>query len=206
VPGYVPRYYQFGPGDQSPIYNMGDLYFDAVSGTWKGDAEVPTVWDASKLTLLDPADTTNPSLYDQVTGAPIATVHDLTPHEGWISDEMLEAAIEELGGLHATGTPMQIDGLLYTNNALFGVVPRSGPMGGQMVVNGSLVCADLGLLAPGRFAGQGSVGSPGNVPGSAFSVGLRLNYDKRTKSMLNVTNPNSVTIKRVLWNPTGGAL
>jgi hypothetical protein len=72
-------------------------------------------------------------------------------------------------------------------------------MGGQLVVNGSLVCADLGLLAPGRHVGMGA---PGNVPGSPFSVGLRLNYDKRTKTMLNVTNPNSVNITRTLWSPT----
>jgi hypothetical protein len=201
IPGYVPRYYQFGPGDQIPIYNMGDLYFDPVSGTWRGDAEVPIAWDPAKLTLLDPADTSNPLLYDPATGAPLATVHDLAPHDGWISEQMLEAAIENLGAHHPNGTPMQIDGLLYTNNALFGVVPRSGPMGGQMIVNGSLVCADLGLLAPGHYAGAGSVGSPGNVPGSPFAVGLRLNYDKRTRSMLNVRNPNSVTIRRTLWNP-----
>jgi hypothetical protein len=28
VPGYVPRYYQFGPGDTIPIYNLANLYFD----------------------------------------------------------------------------------------------------------------------------------------------------------------------------------
>ena len=33
-------------------------------------------------------------------------------------------------------------------------------------------------------------------------IGLRLNYDRRTKDMLNVVNPNVVTLKRTLWNPT----
>ena len=95
-------------------------------------------------------------------------------------------------------TPLQIDGLLYTNNAIFGVVPRAGPMGGQMVVNGALVCADLGLLAPGHQLSQGH--NP-DLPGSPYATGLQLNYDRRTKTMLNVTNPYSVSMHRALWNP-----
>lgn len=38
---YLPRYYHFGPGDEVPIYNQGNLYFDTVSGHWLGDDEVP---------------------------------------------------------------------------------------------------------------------------------------------------------------------
>lgn len=200
VAGYVPRYYQFGPGDEIPIYNLGNLYFDASTGTWHGDSEVPLWWDPTKLTLLDPNDLSNAALYDPVTGEPRATVLSLAPEGGWISEEMLEHAIETLEAGHATGTPMRIDGLLYTNNAIFGVVPREGPMKGQMLVNGSLVCADLGLLAPG-YHSPTTQGTDKNVPGSPFAVGLRLNYDKRTKTMLNVTNPYSVTISRALWNP-----
>jgi len=37
-------------------------------------------------------------------------------------------------------------------------------------------------------------------------VGLQLNYDPRVKSMLNVSNPNQVQIKRTLWNPTANIL
>lgn len=201
VEGYVPRYYQFGPGDMIPIYNLGNIFFDAATDTWRGDADVPLSWDPTRITLLDPADTANPLLYDQSTREPIATVLSLAPASGWMSEAMLESAIETLKSQHATGTPMQIDGLLYTNNAVFGIVPRDGPMKGQMVVNGSLVCADLGLLAPGYLS---SNGAPGTVPGSPFAVGLRLNYDRRTKTMLNVKNPYSVTIARTLWNPIAG--
>jgi hypothetical protein len=200
VANYVPRYYQFGEGDVIPIYNLGSLYFDATTGTWHGDAEVPVVWDETKLTLLDPNDTTNPALYDQVTGAPRATVLSLAPADGWLSEGLLESAIETLETQHAEGTPMRIDGLLYTNNAIFGVVQRTGPMKGQLHVNGSLVCPDLGLLAPG-YKSVATQGTAANVPGSPYAVGLRLNYDKRTKSMLNVSNPYSVTISRTLWNP-----
>ncbi|MDZ4772957.1 MAG: hypothetical protein SGI72_07455 [Planctomycetota bacterium] len=200
IADYLPRYYQFGPGDEIPIYNLGSLYFDANSGTWHGDSEVPLWWDPTKLTLLDPNDPTNPALFDPITGEPRAVISSLAPKDGWISEALLASAIESLEAHHVAGTPMQIDGLLYTNNAIFGVVPRAGPMKGQLIVNGSLVCPDLGLLAPGHVNTSG-MGTSANVNGSPFAVGLRLNYDKRTKNMLNVTNPYSVTISRTLWNP-----
>jgi hypothetical protein len=204
VAGYVPRYYQFGEGDMIPIFNLGDLHFDPSTGTWMG-AEVPTSWDPTMLTLVDPGDTTNPILYDPATGAPRATVLQVTPTSGWITDELQERAIEEYRSQHPAGTPVHIDGLLYTNNAIFGIVNRSDPSRGSLEVNGSIVCADLGLLAPGWRAGS-AVPPEQRVPGSPYQVGLRVNYDKRTKDLLNVSNPFQVTIRRTLWNPTANVL
>lgn len=203
-PGYVPRYYQFGEGDVIPIFNLGELRFDPATGGWVG-AEVPTAWDDSMLTLLDPADTSNPLLYDPATGEPRATVLAVTPSEGWLTDELQERAIEQYRSEHESGTPVHIDGLLYTNNAIFGIVNRSDPSQGALEVNGALVCADLGLLAPGKRATAGTPASA-RVPGSPYKVGLRVNYDKRTKEMLNVSNPFQVTMKRALWNPTANVL
>lgn len=199
VAGYVPRYYQFGPGDVVPVFNLGEMFYDADTGTWHGH-EAAFEWDPEQLSMWDPADTTNPALYDQVTGLPVAVLSTITPTGGWLSEEMLKLVVEEAEGVHPDGTPLQIDGLLYTNNAIFGIVPRGNlEYRGQMVVNGSLVCADLGLLAPGKRNGYGH---PDNVPGSPFGVGLRLNYDQRTKQMINVKNPNQVTIRRTLWTPS----
>ena len=110
--------------------------------------------------------------------------------------------MDQFQSARTAGDPVQIDGLLYTNNAIFGIVPRTSKMKGQMVVNGSLVCADLGLLAPGFK----NLGGATNVPGSPFAAGLRLNYDRRTRGMLRVQNPYQVTIKRTLWNPTANVL
>lgn len=197
---YVPRYYNYGEGDEIPIYNLGDIYFDSGTGTWIGDTEVPLVWDENMLSIWDPNDTTNPGLYDQVTGEALATVLQLTPNDGWLSDEMQKAALEYFESKHAFDTPMEIDGLLYTNNAIFGIVHRGDRMKGQMQVNGAMVCPDLGVLAPGR-KNTGGIGTSANPPGSPYKIGLRLNYDKRTKDMLNVTNQNQVTIKRTLWAP-----
>ncbi len=69
-----------------------------------------------------------------------------------------------------------------------------------MLVNGALVAADMGLLVPGHFNNKLL---PSNLsPLSNFSIGLQLNYDLRTKDMLNVTNPFQVELRRTLWNPT----
>jgi hypothetical protein len=196
--GYVPRFYQFGPGDPIPILNKGGLYFDGQ--TWRGP-ETALSWDTNLLSLLDPADTSNPLLYVQGTGQPRAAVLQATPSGGWLADQVYENAIEAWKDTLAPGSAVKIDGLLYTNNAIFGIVHRSDVMDGQLIVNGSLVCSDLGLLAPGKYS-SGTQGSDSNPPGSPYKVGLKLNYDERTKSMLNVQNPNQVSMHRALTTPT----
>jgi hypothetical protein len=198
--GYLPRYYNFGDGDEIPIYNKGEIYFDPSTATWHGDEEVPITWDMDMLTVLDPKDPTVPELYDQTSGESLAAVVQLSPTDGWLSNEMLKASIEYFDAKHTVDTPMMIDSLLYTNNAIFGIVHRSDKARGQLQVNGSMVCADLGVLAPGRRDSHGSDLSS-HPPGSPYKVGLRLNYDRRTKDMLNVKNANQVTIKRSLWAP-----
>jgi hypothetical protein len=197
IASYVPRYYQFGPGDQVPIYNLGNLYFDPSTRTWLGD-EVPTSWDPNVMTIIDPGDHSNPLLYDPTTGAARAAVLPVGAQGGWLPDDFQKHAIEAFKAGRPVGEPMRLDGLYYTNNAIFGIVHRNDRMDGKLVVNGSLVCADLGLLAPGKSAPGGG----DNVPGSPYSVGLRLNYDERTKGMLNVRNPFQVAIHRTLWRPT----
>jgi hypothetical protein len=202
---YVPRYYQFGEGDEIPVYNMGDIYFDAGTGTWRGDEEVPLSWDPDKLSIWDPSDLGNEALYDPNTGASKAALLQLTPEDGWLSDYMQKLAIEYFEGQHAEDTPMEIDSLLYTNNAIFGIVHRNDRMRGQLQINGALIAPDLGVLAPGRRNFYGT-GTESNPPDSPYKVGLRLNYDRRVKDMLNVVNPNQVIIKRTLWNPTANML
>lgn len=197
---YRPRYYNFGPNDEIPIYNLGNLYFDSASGTWRGDEEVPIRWDSDMLSIWDPNDTSNPALFDPGTGNSVAAISQLTPNGGWLSDSMQKAALEYFETQHTWDTPMEIDGLLYTNNAIFGIVHIADTMRGQLQVNGAVVAADLGILAPGRKYTAG-IGTTSNPPGSPYKVGFRLNYDRRVKEMLSVTNTNQVTIKRTLWAP-----
>jgi hypothetical protein len=68
------------------------------------------------------------------------------------------------------------------------------------MVNGALVCADLGLLAPG-FRNAAGLGTDANPPGSPWSIGLRLNYDGRPREGFQIPNDGQVELKRSLWNP-----
>ncbi len=86
------------------------------------------------------------------------------------------------------GTPFQVDGLMYTNNAIFGIIHRSTKFDGAMNVNGSMICADLGLLAPG-VASSKTQGTSANLPGSGYKIGLTLNYDARLTDLLDIPNP-----------------
>jgi hypothetical protein len=201
---YIPRYYKFHDDDAIPIYNKGNLYFDPGTQTWHGDAEVAVTWDLSKLSLADPNDPNDPYLYNLANGQD-ATQETITPKDGWITDFMYKLSVEYFEDTRVFGQPMHLDGLVYTNNAIFTMVHRWSPMLGQMRLNGALVAADLGVLAPGYW-NWGGIGTPANPPGSPFVVGLQLNYDKRVKTMLNVSNPNQVQIKRTLWNPTANIL
>ncbi|MEM7310382.1 MAG: hypothetical protein AAF682_27140 [Planctomycetota bacterium] len=201
-PNYVPRYYHFGEGDTVPIYNRGNIYFDELTGTWVGDAEVPVYWDTSLLTLADPDDPSDPVLFP--VGDPAAVLKQVTPTDAWIPDDLYKVSIEYFEDTRPFGEPMAVDGLVYTNNSIFGIVSRITPMLGRMTVNGSLVASDLGLLVPGY---EDPFGLSGNTsPLSDFAIGLQLNYDQRVKEMLNVKNPLQVQLKRTLWNPTANLL
>lgn len=197
---YIPRYYAFHEDDSIPIYNKGNLYFDETAGAWHGDAEVPTTWNMSLLSVADPNDPSDPYLFG-LAGGQDATISTISPTDGWITDWMYKVGIEYFEGEHEYGSPIRLDGLFYTNNAIFSLTHRNSPMFGRMRLNGALVAADLGVMAPGLY-NSGGTGSSVNVPNSPWAVGLQLNYDKRVKNMLNVSNPNQVQIKRTLWNPT----
>ncbi len=187
---YVPRYYSYGPGDDIPIYNGGNLYYDVANDTWTGDVEVPLEWDPGLLSYANPIG---------------AVVSQISPTDGWIGEDMYKLSVDYFQGNRPNGIPLTVDALLYTNNAIFGIVNRNTTMMGQLQVNGALVCSDLGMLVPGANFPAGA-GTRFNIPGSNYLIGLRLNYDRRVKDMLNVTNPNQVVIKRTLWNPTANVL
>ncbi len=201
-PDYVPRFYQFGPGDAIPIYNKGTgLYFDPVAETWRGP-ETPFSWDMTMISVMTPGDKTNPILYDQKTGAPKATILQLTANGGWLPDQVYENATSAWEKAQTQGTPFQVDGLMYTNNAIFGIIHRSTKFDGAMTVNGSMICADLGLLAPG-VASSKTQGTNANLPGSGYKIGLTLNFDKRLTDLLDIPNPFEVHLRRMLWVPMG---
>ncbi|MBK7641536.1 MAG: hypothetical protein IPJ19_00575 [Planctomycetes bacterium] len=199
---YIPRFYQFGPGDSIPIYNKGKgLYYDAANATWRGP-ETPFSWDLNMISLYDPADKTVSFLYDAKTGAPKATVLQLTASNSWLADQTYENATSNWEAAQTQGTPFKVDGLMYTNNAIFGIIHRNSKFDGAMNINGSMICADLGLLAPGVSSSK-TKGTSANLPGSDYKIGLTLNYDARLTDLLDIPNPFEVHLRRMLWVPMG---
>jgi hypothetical protein len=91
-------------------------------------------------------------------------------------------------------SPFRFDGLLYTNNAIFGVVRSNGRHGsqtyGKLWVRGAIVCADLGLLSTDN-AHTGSA--------DAYYGGVEVYYDKRVKAFLNVVDPTQVQFARLAY-------
>ncbi len=198
-PDHVPRYYGYGEETMIPIWNLGDIYYDADAGAWYSGHEVPIGWDTTMLSYADPTDPGDSFLFE-LDGTPKAAAYCLEPKGGWIADDIYKMAVEYFQDLRSWGDETLIDGLLYTNNAIFGIVNRDDPMLGRMVVNGALVCADLGVLTPGVRDPWNWL--PNHSPLSDYAIGLQLNYDARVKDMLNVVNPFQVQLKRTLWNPT----
>ena len=219
---YLPRYYGYGEDTIIPIQNRSVttvpdpfdpnapyLYFDPALNSWLGD-EAALGWYPEVLNMADPNDPNDPYLTDGA-GNPIAVTSHLTPNNDWIDADLYQLAMEwfaenrdfeSVPGMPSLeGEPMMIDALLYTNNAIFSIVNRDTNMLGRMIVNGSLVAADLGMLVPGNKNGT-AMANPNLSSLSGYQIGLQLNYDKRVKKLLNVTNPNEVQLKRTLWNPT----
>lgn len=202
VPGYVPRYYSYGEETVIPIYNRGPQYFDPHTHTWIGP-ETPISWNSSLMTYADPRNPSDPLLYG-ADGAPRAVTSAISHGEDWMRGSVYKLAVEYFENVRPRGTPMNIDGLLYTNNAIFGIVYRNSTFGGRMLMNGSIIAADLGLLVPGKRDTRGLLGN--HSPLSDYAIGLQLNYDKRLKKALDIENPFQVQLKRTYWNPTANVL
>ena len=200
VEDYLPRYYRHGEDTVIPIYNK-NVWFEAATGTWHGEEEVPNGWDSNLLTYVDPSNSSDPYFYNP-DGTAKAVSYELKPQGEWVPDDFYKLTVNLLQttAFRPLGKPLSLDGLLYTNNAIFSIVQRSTTFYGRMLVNGALVAADLGMLAPGFEDPWNVTGT--NTPLSNFATGLQLNYDQRVKELLNVRNPFQVQLKRTLWNPT----
>jgi hypothetical protein len=172
VSGYRPRYYTMGPSDPIYIFNHGDTYWDPVAEAWQGREHVDS-YDMSRLTAINPGE----------PGYINATVLNLAPSAGWVSETQLKQFWIADESARPAGQSFKLDGLYYTNNALFTLARNASKSNGQMVVNGSLIASDVGVL----------------VPGGSSGVGLRLYYDSRLKQWLNVPDFSKVEYYRVDW-------
>jgi hypothetical protein len=203
IEGYVPRYYGYGANSTIPIFNKSAAtWFDPTTGTWLG-LEAPSGWNTDQLTYARPNDPADPLLYN-ADGSPRAVTDSIAHSDGWMKAAVYKQALEYFEDARAQNTPMQIDGLLYTNNAIFGIVHRDSAFAGMLVMNGSIVAADVGMLVPGKRDHANAY--PNHSPLSRYAIGLQLNYDKRLKKSLTVKNPFQVQLKRTYWNPTANVL
>jgi hypothetical protein len=91
-------------------------------------------------------------------------------------------------------------GTLRTMQIVYSIQPAE--FEGPMNVNGAMICADLGLLAPGTQSSK-TQNTQANLPGSPYNIGLTLNYDDRIKDLLDIPNPFEVHLRRMLWVPMG---
>ena len=187
-PGYVadhiPRYYNFKAGQKIPIFNKKG-FFDPDSEHWVSDERAGRddgKWDYSKLTRLDPDDTSEPLLYDS-SGKPVAVVSSITPTDNWIDSKFMARAIDiAMRGEARKDKTFEVNATLYSANAIIGVTPSkdSKNTNGKMIVNGGLVGADVGLLAP---------------------EGTQVNYDGRGSRALSITSESGLVVTRRLTAP-----
>src|SRR5262245_392345 len=200
IAGYVPRYYGFGDDTIVPLFKGG--HFDPVTQAWLG-VEVPISWDPNLLVYADPKNPADPFLFN-ADGTPKAVRSTLEQTGGWLSPEVYKKSVEFFESTRAQKSPMQIDGLMYTNNAIFSIIHRNSAYAGMLRMNGSIVAPDVGMLVPGMKDLAGLYGNHSSL--SKYAIGLQLNYDVRLKNMLKIKNPLQVQLRRTYWNPTANLL
>ncbi len=175
---YVPRYYGFTAESEVPIFNKSGHY-DPVADAWLSD-ERAGGWSTHDLTLADPTDSGDPYLFDG-DGQPKAIVSILTAPD-WIEDEQLADLLGRWTATRDPELPFEVNAMLYSNNSIFGIIPKRGVAGlaGKMILNGGIIAADIGLLAPERF---------------------QLNFDARSKNLLDIRSDSHLGIRRELYAP-----
>lgn len=168
---FIPRYYAFGEGDPVPIQNL-EGYFDPSAQIWVTDERVEG-WDTDKLTLADPSDPADPTLFP--AGAPDAVVTTLEPTAGWIDSDLLRTMITDSLTSRDPNKPLTVDATLYSSNSIFGLVPNSASEGttGELKFEGSVLGADVGLLGPG---------------------GTEILYDPRSQAVLDIRDETQLSI------------
>lgn len=160
-PTYIPRYYRLREGD--PVYR------------WTGPGEHGDRYDATFTAFTAQTGAAVVSLSPQATGA------GGTP---WISEQTLKQIWINDNNSRASGTPFQIDGLLYSSDAVVALARKESKTKGRMRLNGAMVAADIGVLVPGT---------------DAAGFGLQLNYDQRISTLLTLKDPEQVRLVRRAW-------
>ena len=202
IPNYKPRYYELRDG--APIYQY------KVTSSTSSDLKEHVVNYLSpgvETLSLNPADS-------NYIGAN-ATVLSVSPKNNWISentlrkiwyaDEQWRQSVVVNQKKDATDedpdrVPWRFDGLLYTNNSIFGIVRgwnrHKSKAHGMFIVRGGIVCSDLGMLVADNGS-EAEYKADGTV--DPYYCGLRFYYDKRVDAFLNVEDPTQVEFARLAY-------
>lgn len=164
-PGYTPRYYRLRPSQ--PIYQYVGNDEHTVH---YNDPDVEIITDLSN-----------------------AVIQDLNPQDFWMTEEQLRNFWwQDEMSRPDSGRPFQVDGLMYSNNSIFALTHSKGRHNsntmGQMIVRGSIVTADLGMLVPGPDF-------------STTRTGLELFYDRRVADFFRVEDTTRVQFRRMTYRP-----
>ncbi|MEO0663947.1 MAG: hypothetical protein AAFZ87_20645, partial [Planctomycetota bacterium] len=116
------------------------------------------------------------------SGKPIAVVSTVAPTADWMRASEMQSLIETLQARSASDKTIEIDATLYSANSILGTVPsrESQYTNGKLIVNGSIVAADVGILAPG---------------------GTQVNYDARGARALSITSEAGIEMRRSFVAP-----
>ena len=176
---YMPRYYSFAKNTYIPIPNKQG-YFDPESKLWIAD-EMQENWDSSKMNYARESNSTDPYVYN-ADGTRKAAVVTVTPTGNWIDYNRMKKLLDIESKARDENEDMHVDATVYSNNSIFGMVADDKQSGtnGRLLVNGLIVAADVGLLAPN---------------------GTQINYDPRGREMINIQSDNKLEIRRHLRTP-----
>jgi len=166
--GYRPRYYTLYGDNPVYVFNTSKTYFSAETGTWLGKEHVKGFSDDGVTEFLPGS--------SELRGAAIST---LMPRNGWVSDTQLIEMWKSVTDRQPSGRPLELDALLYTNNATMFLSRKNSVYGGKAIINGGLVGADMGVLVPGDGG-----------------VGLQVNYDVRQSIGLKLRSTDRVRLTR----------
>ena len=150
-------------------------------------------WDPSKNRFATAGDPHTYNTLSELSDIPSGKVNMLDKanfisiHPNWISPDNMLKILSDTEHKRTDGVARRIDGLLYTNNAIFAIERKQtnyfngtswSKVGtrshGQLVVNGAMIAPDLGVLVTGDS-----------------NPSFLVNYDARVKQFLPITSASS---------------
>lgn len=238
--------YYNNTGDPHTYNSIAEMKLNKVSGKYYYDpafyagGATPLVDDAGVMRSPDPLNTTTAASNRDnripkgvLDTKAIENSRIINIHPSWITPtNMLNLLVSEeknrnsLTDASGQGVPRQIDGLLYTNNAIFMIErkqaqrnsgtynPATGTWSGtwskvatksngSFVVNGAIIAPDLGILVTGgtRTVGSDKPFFTPTIRNGSFNrerQAFTVNYDPRVKDLLYglSTKPDWNTQKR----------